>query len=427
MTRTCQLSLLALLATVPLAAQPTMAYDFGSPSSEAVEMLAIINRARADPEAEGIRLAATSDPQVVNAYNYFSVDLDKVRTDFASYPGRPPLAWHKGLIQAALNQSNYQISIDSQTHDRPPGQTFGSSFTDAGYGGYNGIAENIYAYSRSIWHSHAGLNVDWGGPDVNNDGVQDHMGHRKTLMDYEDKGYIYREIGIAVVPENNTDTSLGPLVITQDYGMKWGTSFLVGTVYIDANHNGVYDPGEGQGGVTIMPDQGDYYATTSSSGAYTIPLEGRTGALTISSSPNTTAEVIELTIVLTPENRRVDIVDGAFRDHGAFGGFFDFDRGADAGWSRSAWMGWLIDSPSGWIYHGLHGWLFPMRSAGSQSMPIYDRSLGWMWTSEDLYPYFYHYGSGRWLFYQEPSEYPDRWFYAYGDGGGWFQEFEPVP
>jgi hypothetical protein len=53
------------------------------------------------------------------------------------------------------------------------------------------------------------------------------------------------EVGISIIPENNSATKVSPLVITQNFGSKSGNPFLLGVVYKDANKNKFYDPGEG--------------------------------------------------------------------------------------------------------------------------------------------------------------------------------------
>ena len=67
-------------------------YNHGDPTAEEQLMLEFINRARANPAAEGVRLQTTTDPDILNAYSYFQVDPDQFAVDFASYPARPPLA-----------------------------------------------------------------------------------------------------------------------------------------------------------------------------------------------------------------------------------------------------------------------------------------------------------------------------------------------
>ena len=100
-------------------------------------------------------------------------------------------------------------------------------------------------------------------------------GHRMAIMSVDGN---YTNVGIAAVPENNPGTGVGPLVVTGNYCYAntgyadHYNRFLVGTVWEDANHNSQYDPGEGIGGVTVMPDIGTYYAVTANSGGYAIPI-----------------------------------------------------------------------------------------------------------------------------------------------------------
>lgn len=55
------------------------------------------------------------------------------------------------------------------------------------------------------------------------------------------------------------------------------TVFVTGVAYRDSNRNGVYDPGEGLGGVRITPDRGNWSAVTSASGGYAIPVASNSG------------------------------------------------------------------------------------------------------------------------------------------------------
>ena len=56
-----------------------------------------------------------------------------------------------------------------------------------------------------------------------------------------------------------------------------GTVFITGVAYRDANSNGAYDPGEGLAGITITTDRGAWYAVTSASGGYSIPVPANSG------------------------------------------------------------------------------------------------------------------------------------------------------
>ena len=62
------------------------------------------------------------------------------------------------------------------------------------------------------------------------------------------------------------------------------TVFITGVAYQDANSNGLYDPGEGIAGVTVTPNQGNWYAVTSTSGGYAIPVPANSGTYTLTAS-----------------------------------------------------------------------------------------------------------------------------------------------
>ena len=54
-------------------------------------------------------------------------------------------------------------------------------------------------------------------------------------------------------------------------------------------------------------------------------------------------------------------------------------------------------------------------SAFSDNIWLWTPDLGWLWTTESLYPYLYSSSEGAWLWYQRGSSSP-RWFYNYGTG-----------
>lgn len=49
--------------------------------------------------------------------------------------------------------------------------------------------------------------------------------------------------------------------------------FVTGVVYEDLNENGFYDPGAGIGGITVTVTGSIYYAVTSASGGYAVPVD----------------------------------------------------------------------------------------------------------------------------------------------------------
>ena len=118
--------------------------------------------------------------------------------------------------------------------------------------------------------------ADWGVPDLD---------HRMNLLNTDASYPVYREIGISAVA--SSISNFGPLVITEDFGTpaNSGTAYLVGVVYDDSNNSGAYDEGEGLGGVTVTPDGTNFYAVTTGTGGFVIPLPtSGSGTLTIIAS-----------------------------------------------------------------------------------------------------------------------------------------------
>lgn len=271
-------------------------YSHGDPTPEEQQLLEYINRARANPTEEGIRLATTTDTRVSSAYTYFKIDRNLLKTQFATYPERPPLAFHAKLITAARNHCNDMKQNNFQGHYGTDGSNPGQRMTKAGYTNVGAWGENVAAYSESTWHAHCGLNVDWGEQN------QIELGHRHNIMNFAGSDVVYKEIGIGAIAGAGGG-QVGPLIVTQDLTYT-AEVYILGVVYKDKNNNGFYDIGEGISGVTITPSRGNYYAVTSTSGGYAIPMKGTTGSVTITATGNGINEV--KSVSLSNENVKVD-------------------------------------------------------------------------------------------------------------------------
>ena len=256
------------------------------PDGPEQQMVWLMNRARTDPTQEGIWLATTNEPDVAGGRNYFNVDLDILQSEFASYDAKPPAAFDVRLYNAAKAHSDDLISRDAQDHN---GQF--DRVTNAGFN-YTNMRGNVFSYGDNGLNAHAAFNIDWGSGTP--DGMQTSRGHRKAIMAIDGD---YTNVGIAGVSETDPNTSVGPLVVTGNYaragsGTDHYNVFLVGTVWEDDNDNAMYDPGEGIANVTVMPDQGTYYAITSNSGGYAIPLDAGTYEVTFSGAVDATRAVV---------------------------------------------------------------------------------------------------------------------------------------
>ena len=101
-----------VLSVTSLNAQPRYIYRIGQPSHEDQYMLELINRARADPAAEGVRLISTGDSAVQSAYREWNVDTAQIRSMFATYSPRAPLAFSEVLNSVAREHTLDMIKIN---------------------------------------------------------------------------------------------------------------------------------------------------------------------------------------------------------------------------------------------------------------------------------------------------------------------------
>jgi hypothetical protein len=242
--------------------------DGSHPDGSEQQFMWLINRARSNPSEEGIRLATMGDPDVAGACAYYGVNFDLLKSEFDVISIKPPAVFDIRLYNAAKSHSDYLIAIDGQDHN--------SQFTRIDTAGFqwNSCRGNVFSYTKNAIHGNAGFNIDW-GYSIDGSGMQYDRGHRKAVMSIDGD---YTNVGIAAVPENNPDTAVGPLVVTGNYcnaNTRYADHynlFIVGTVWTDKDNDGLYDPGEGVGGVMVTPSMGTYFAITGHNGGYAIPL-----------------------------------------------------------------------------------------------------------------------------------------------------------
>jgi hypothetical protein len=81
------------------------------------------------------------------------------------------------------------------------------------------------------------------------------------------------------------------------------------------------------------------------------------------------------------------------------------------GWRQSSWFGLYYETLTSWIYHQDHGWLY-RHSENTTSIWLYDPMLGWLWTTNSIYPFLSQHSEQKWLYYIIGSSDP-RTFYDY--------------
>jgi hypothetical protein len=242
-------------------------YSIGQPTDEEQLYLEYLNRMRANPTAEGQRLATTIDPNVVSAYGDFSVDLSLMQSEFATNPPVAPLAMNAQLTSAARWHSGDMFTNQYQGHFQTMGTLSLSPGDRIKTNGYNAsiYGENVFSYATSVFQGHAAFAVDWGNAPG---GMQTPPGHRENMLFSN-----FREVGIGVV--DGLNGTVGPQLVTQDFGTQFSaTPLITGVVYFDLNGNGFYDIGEGIGGVTVNTPGSTFFTTTADSGGYALPVPG---------------------------------------------------------------------------------------------------------------------------------------------------------
>ena len=257
-----------------------------SPTPREQEFLELVNRMRMNPNAELGLLLNSADLDVQSAIKDFNVNKTTLTNQWASLKIVAPLAWSNKLNESAKSHNAVMIQYDQQEHQvgkidangnvikaldldkdgQPiPGQyhvvtpyesDFAGRVSATGYL-YNGGRENIYSYAKSIVHAHASFAIDWGN-DVNSiDGIQNPAGHRIAIMAND-----VREVGISVTDELDNKTTVGPLVVTQNFSKRDainGKAWLLGVAFQDKNQDTWYEAGEGLKDISVKNHWNQWY------------------------------------------------------------------------------------------------------------------------------------------------------------------------
>lgn len=233
-------------------------YSHGDPSALEQQMLEAVNRSRSNPTQEGVILDSVNTWYSNAARAQFPSFFRSLRAEFTTYPASAPLAFNPLLIQVSRAHSQDMVSNRFFSHVNRAGQDPTMRAAAVGYAG--GVGENLdgagAATGDEVNQAHFDLMVDY-----NNIDYSSPLGHRLNVLNGA-----FSEVGIGIV---------GPFrggMITQNFGAPT-RSYILGVAYTDTNHNGAYDAGEGLSGITVRPDFGNWYAITSTSGGFAIPVD----------------------------------------------------------------------------------------------------------------------------------------------------------
>jgi hypothetical protein len=216
------------------------------PTNQEQYMLQLLNEARTDPAAVEAQItsAANLTPDILATLKYYNVNLQQVEQTIGNATPQPPLAWNQDLANAAQGQSQYEADTQTQTHTGANGSTPQQRIEAAGYSNPTSSGENTYAYASSVMQSMQAFLMDWGVPSD---------GHRINIQQPGVAAQdAYTSVGIGLVNTSSSNSSFGPMVITQDFGSQANTQAqVVGVAFNDTAGTGFYLPGEGAGGVQI--------------------------------------------------------------------------------------------------------------------------------------------------------------------------------
>ncbi len=320
------------LVALPFYLPAQSPYPHGDPTDEEQLFLEFINQARASIDDEVDRLTNTTDPDVLDSIDFFNVDLALMATQFTSLKAsngnsQMPLAFNPLLIEASrLHSEDMFISVfqghESSSNAISPNSVAEKHSTRIEHQGYDafGSAENVFAASDSVWHGHAGFNIDWGnGPG----GIQSPAGHRGAIhsngrreagigVHLGNRDQSERPPGTQIIAPSSPFSDVGPILVTQVFARQVSSTgmdvpFLTGVSYLDIDGDQFYSLGEGLHGIRIEVEGASFYAETSASGGYAIPLPNQAGTYTLTvSGPGITTFTDSISVPQNLDNVKWD-------------------------------------------------------------------------------------------------------------------------
>lgn len=247
-------------------------------------VLELINRARANPNAEASRLG-------------IALNAGLPAGTISSTP-KQPLAANQQLQNASVAHSLDMIARDFFAHTNPSGVTPGGRATAAGYEWWT-IAENI-AYIGYF-----------GNPDINANTREAHdllfesSGHRKNILMEE-----VEEIGIGIRSGAFIPAGSNATLVTENFGRRDLNPIITGVVYSDTNNSDFYDIGEAVRSGTItarrVSDGATFTDNIGTSGGFGLIVPAGSYVVTAAFTRNGTSVSMSSSVIVSTENVKVD-------------------------------------------------------------------------------------------------------------------------
>lgn len=261
--------------------------NLGSPTPEEHELLELINRARRDPPAEGVRLGL----------------------DFSAIAARPPLT-HDALLGRAATAHTLDMAARAfYGHTNPDGVGPVGRVLDTGYDLHtrygrdraSNTLENVGAASGNLLDTpqkvHDAFMIDAG---VNP------PKHRQLLLGIGNfRGR--RQAGFGYRVKTPTTFRMDTFVSEELAGTNRDLPLVLGTAFVDTTNDGLCRAGEGVAGITVKLTHANGFTvqtTTNAVGAYAFEVYLK-GAWTLELDGKTTQ------ITVADDNLQVDLRNGA--------------------------------------------------------------------------------------------------------------------
>jgi len=289
---------LSLVSTLLLAAatsgSPAGAYDHGDASPEEQYMLELVNRARANPAAEGFRLG---------------LDLDGI--DLGLYEVRQPLAMNACLLNAARAHAVDMAQRTFFDHVNPDGRNANGRVIDFSYPLHVDFVEQGAA---SIEDGNTVENIRIQGPEGAEFAHGALLGsevHRANIFSKHNENSDEAGVGVREAPGDVFIPGF-QFPFLQFYAQEFAhdddfAPHVLGVAFRDVNGDRFYQIGEEIAGVTVSTDHGGHQTQTAPGGGYGLRIDAPGGYELIASGPGL-EEDLRAPFEITDRNVKVDLI-----------------------------------------------------------------------------------------------------------------------
>lgn len=255
------------------------------PTASEQYLLELVNRARANPNAEA---------------NRYNINLnDGLPSGTISSAAKQPLAFNLDLIDAARSHSQWMLDTNTFDHVGQGNSNAGDRMEDEGYN----FTDNWKWGENLVWRVANNPNNLTQVINLEHQGLFESENHRENLLDGD-----FREIGIGALAGEFDGWNV--LMTTENFAQSGSDIFLTGVAFDDSvRDNDFYTIGEGLEGIAVtavrLSNNRAFSTTTMNAGGYQLALNPGTYEVTFSGNPLT--ESITQTVVIGSKNVKIDL------------------------------------------------------------------------------------------------------------------------